>query len=313
MLRYVLRRLLLAIPTLLVVVTIIFVLIRVVPGDPAQAALGDQASEESVNQLREDLGLNASLWEQYVTYLGNLLQGDLGNSLITRQPAWDQIRGVLPFTIELTIAAIILSLTIGLPIGILTAVKRNTWIDYTGRVASLAGLSAPAFYIGIVLIYIFAAQLGWLPAIHQGDFTDVRDNLRSLILPMITLGLVETAFVTRMTRSVMLNVLSDDYVRTARAKGLTERTVLFRHALRAGLVPVVSLIGLFTIGLIGSSVLTEEVFARPGLGKLMIGATKQRDYTLLQAIMVIYAFIIVIVNIAVDIVYTMVDPRVRRH
>jgi ABC-type dipeptide/oligopeptide/nickel transport system permease component len=313
MLRYVLRRLLLAIPTLLVVVTIIFVLIRVVPGDPAQAALGDQASEESVNQLREDLGLNASLWEQYVTYLGNLLQGDLGNSLITRQPAWDQIRGVLPFTIELTIAAIILSLTIGLPIGILTAVKRNTWIDYTGRVASLAGLSAPAFYIGIVLIYIFAAQLGWLPAIHQGDFTDVRDNLRSLILPMITLGLVETAFVTRMTRSVMLNVLSDDYVRTARAKGLTERTVLFRHALRAGLVPVVSLIGLFTIGLIGSSVLTEEVFARPGLGKLMIGATKQRDYTLLQATMAIYAFIIVIVNIMVDIVYTMVDPRVRRH
>jgi peptide/nickel transport system permease protein len=313
MLRYILRRLLLAIPTLLVVVTIIFVLIRVVPGDPAQAALGDQASEESVNQLREDLGLNASLWEQDVTYLGNLLQGDLGNSLITRQPAWDQIRGVLPFTIELTVASIILALTLGLPIGILTAVKRNTWIDYTGRIVSLAGLSAPAFYIGIVLIYIFAAQLGWLPAIHQGDFTDVRDNLRSLILPMITLGLVETAFVTRMTRSVMLNVLSDDYVRTARAKGLTERTVLFRHALRAGLVPVVSLIGLFTIGLIGSSVLTEEVFARPGLGKLMIGATKQRDYTLLQAIMVIYAFIIVIVNIMVDIVYTMVDPRVRRH
>ena len=312
MLRYILRRLLLAIPTLLVVVTIIFVLIRVVPGDPAQAALGDQASEESVNQLREDLGLNASLWEQYVTYLGNLLQGDLGNSLITRQPAWDQIRGVLPFTIELTVASIILALTLGLPIGILTAVKRNTWIDYTGRIVSLAGLSAPAFYIGIVLIYIFAAQLGWLPAIHQGDFTDVRDNLRSLVLPMITLGLVETAFVTRMTRSVMLNVLSDDYVRTARAKGLTERTVLFRHALRAGLVPVVSLIGLFTIGLIGSSVLTEEVFARPGLGKLMIGATKQRDYTLLQAIMVIYAFIIVIVNIMVDIVYTMVDPRVRR-
>jgi peptide/nickel transport system permease protein len=313
MLRYILRRLLLAIPTLLVVVTIIFVLIRVVPGDPAQAALGDQASEESVNQLREDLGLNASLWEQYVTYLSNLLQGDLGNSLITRQPAWDQIQGVLPFTIELTVASIILALTLGLPIGILTAVKRNTWIDYTGRIVSLAGLSAPAFYIGIVLIYIFAAQLGWLPAIHQGEFTDVRDNLRSLILPMITLGLVETAFVTRMTRSVMLNVLSDDYVRTARAKGLTERTVLFRHALRAGLVPVVSLIGLFTIGLIGSSVLTEEVFARPGLGKLMIGATKQRDYTLLQAIMVIYAFIIVIVNIMVDIVYTMVDPRVRRH
>ncbi|HYI24815.1 MAG TPA: ABC transporter permease [Thermomicrobiales bacterium] len=312
MLGYILRRLLLAIPTLLVVITIIFVLIRVIPGDPAQAALGDQASEEAVIQLREDLGLNKPIWEQYVDYLGDLVTGDLGKSLITRQAAWDQIRGVLPHTIELTIAAIVLALTLGIPTGIITAVKRNTWIDYTGRIVSLAGLSAPAFYIGIILIYIFAAQLGWFPAIGAGDFSDPRANLRALVLPAITLGLVETAYVTRMTRSVMLNVLSDDYVRTARAKGLTERTVLFKHALRAGMVPIVSLVGLFTIGLIGSSVLTEEVFARPGLGKLMIGATKQRDYTLLQAIMVIYSFIIVIVNILVDVIYTTVDPRVRR-
>ncbi len=311
MLRHILRRLLLAIPTLIVVITIIFVIVRVIPGDPARARLGDQASEEAVEQLQTELGLNQSIWAQYVDYMIGLAQGDLGASLVNRAPAWDQIQTVLPHTIELTIVSIILALLLGIPTGVITAIKRNTWIDYTGRILSLAGLSAPAFYIGILLIYVFAARLGWLPAIGAGDFSDPVDNLRSLVLPAITLGLVETAYVARMTRSVMLNVLSDDYVRTARAKGLTERTVLLKHALRAGLVPIVSLVGLFTIGLIGSSVLTEEVFARPGLGSLMVGATGQRDYTLLQAIMVVYALIIVFINIVVDLIYTMVDPRVR--
>jgi ABC-type dipeptide/oligopeptide/nickel transport system permease component len=313
MLRYILRRLLLAIPTLFVVITIIFLIVRVIPGDPAQAALGDQASDQAIAQLREQLGLNKSIFAQYIDYMGNLIKGDLGKSMITRASAWDQIEFVLPYTLELAVASIIVALALGIPTGILTAIKRNTWIDYLGRVLSLAGLSAPAFYIGILLIFVFAAKLGWLPAIGAGKFSEPGANLKSLILPALTLGLVETAYVARMTRSVMLNVLSDDYVRTARAKGLTERTVLIRHALRAALVPIVSLIGLFTISLIGSSVLTEEVFARPGLGKLMIGATKQRDYTLLQAIMVIYALIIVIINIVVDLIYTMVDPRVRRH
>ncbi len=312
MLRHILRRLLLAIPTLIVVITIIFVIVRVIPGDPARARLGDQASEEAVEQLQEELGLNQSIWGQYVDYMIGLVQGDLGRSLVNRSPAWDQIQTVLPHTIELTIVSIIIALLLGIPTGVITAIKRNTWIDYTGRIVSLAGLSAPAFYIGILLIYIFAAKLGWFPAIGAGDFTDPVDNLHSLVLPAITLGLVETAYVARMTRSVMLNVLSDDYVRTARAKGLTERSVLLKHALRAGLVPIVSLVGLFTIGLIGSSVLTEEVFARPGLGSLMVGATGQRDYTLLQAIMVVYALIIVFINIVVDLIYTMVDPRVRR-
>lgn len=313
MLRYILRRLLLAIPTMIVVITIIFLIVRVIPGDPAQSALGDQASEQAISQLRADLGLDKSIFAQYVEYMGNLVQGDLGKSMITRASAWDQIQFVLPYTLELAVASILIALAFGVPTGIITAVKRNTWIDYLGRVTSLAGLSAPAFYIGILLIFVFAAKLGWLPAIGAGKFSEPGANLKSLILPALTLGLVETAYVARMTRSVMLNVLSDDYVRTARAKGLTERAVLIRHALRAALVPIVSLIGLFTISLIGSSVLTEEVFARPGLGKLMIGATKQRDYTLLQAIMVVYALIIVFINIVVDLIYTMVDPRVRRH
>jgi ABC-type dipeptide/oligopeptide/nickel transport system permease component len=311
MVQHILRRLLLAIPTLIAVITIIFVLVRVIPGDPARSALGDQASEEAVDALRTDLGLNKPIWAQYVDYMGGLVQGDLGSSLITRTSAWEQIRYVLPHTIELTVAAVLLALLLGIPTGVITAIRRNTWVDYVGRVLSLAGLSAPAFYIGLLLIYLLSARAGWFPAIDAGDFSDPLDNLHHLVLPMVTLGLVETAYVTRMTRSVMLNVLSDDYVRTARAKGLVERTVLMRHAFRAALVPIVSLVGLFTVGLIGSSVLTEEVFARPGLGKLMVGATRQRDYTLLQAIMVVYALIIVFVNIVVDIVYTIADPRVR--
>jgi peptide/nickel transport system permease protein len=311
MLRHILRRLLLAIPTLFVVVTIIFLLVRVIPGDPARAALGDNASETAVNQLREQLGLNDSLWEQYISYMGDLLRGDLGTTMITRQPAWEQIEFVLPHTLELTFVALLVALALGVPIGIITAVKQNTAIDYTGRVFSLLGLSLPAFYLGLLLMFLFSAKLGWLPAIGAGDFSDPGDNLKRLILPALSLGLIEMAYVARMTRSVMLNVLSDDYVRTARAKGLAERVVLLRHAFRAGLVPIVSLVGIFVIGLIGSSVLTEEVFARPGLGRLMVGASRQRDYTLLQAIMVLYAFIIIIVNIIVDIIYTVVDPRVR--
>ncbi len=312
MLRQILRRLLLAIPTLFVVITIIFVLVRVIPGDPAVAALGDQASEQALQQLREQLGLDKPIWQQYIDYMAGLLRGDFGNSMISRAPAWNQIAGVLPHSLELAAAAIFIALALGVPTGILTAVKQNTWIDYLGRVLSLAGLSAPAFYIGILLIYIFAAKLGWFPAIGAGDFSDPWQNLRALVLPAFTLGLVETAFVARMTRSVMLNVLSDDYVRTARAKGLTERTVMMKHAFRAALVPIVGLVGLFAISLIGSSVLTEEVFARPGLGKLMIGAVRQRDYTLLQAVMVVYAIIIVVINIVVDLIYGWVDPRVRR-
>jgi ABC-type dipeptide/oligopeptide/nickel transport system permease component len=311
-LRLILKRLLLAIPTLFAVLTIIFLLIRVVPGDPAVAVLGDNATDEAVAALRTQMGLDDPLWKQYVTYMGGLVQGDLGDSLVTRKPAWDQIRFVIPYTLELTLASILIALAIGIPGGVITAIRQNTWVDYVVRVVSLAGLSAPAFYIGLLLMYFLSAKAGWFPAIGADPFSEIGGNLHALVLPAVTLGLVETAYVTRMTRSVMLNVLSDDYVRTARAKGLTNRVVMVRHALRPAMVPIVALTGIFTISLIGSSVLTEEVFARPGLGKLMVGATKTRDYNLLQAIMVIYALIIIIVNIIVDIIYTWVDPRMRR-
>lgn len=311
MLRFIIKRLLLGIPTLFAVLTIIFLLMRVAPGDPAYAVLGDYATDEAVAALREQMGLNKSIWRQYVDYMGGILHGDLGDSLVTRQPAWDQIRTVLPYTLELTAAAVVIALALGIPAGMISAVRRNTGVDYFIRVISLAGLSAPAFYIGLLLMYFLSARAGWFPAISTAGFDDPLANLHALILPAFTLGLVETAYITRMTRSVMLNVLSDDYVRTARAKGLANKTVLVRHALRPGLVPIVALTGVFMIGLIGGSVLTEEVFARPGLGKLMVGATTRRDYTLLQAIMVVYALIIVLVNILVDIIYTFVDPRMR--
>lgn len=311
MARHIARRLLLAIPTLLAVFTIIFFIVRVAPGDPAVAALGDYASAEAVAALREKMGLNAPLWQQYLTFLGDLARGDLGRSLISQKPVSEQIAFVLPYTLELTAAAILVGLVLGIPTGVFTAIRRNTAVDYIGRVFSLVGLSFPAFYLGILLMFFFAVRLRLFPAVGSASFSQPLQNLHYLVLPALTLGLIETAYIARMTRSVMLSILSDDYVRTARAKGLDEWVVLVKHALRAALIPIVSLVGIFAISLIGSSVLVEEVFARPGLGKLMVGATKQKDYTTLQSIMVIYAFIIVIINLVVDIIYTFVDPRVR--
>jgi ABC-type dipeptide/oligopeptide/nickel transport system permease component len=311
MARHIARRLLLAIPTLLAVFTIIFFIVRVAPGDPATAALGDYASAEAVAALREKMGLNVPLWQQYVTFLGDLARGDLGRSLISQKPVSEQIAFVLPYTLELTAAAILVGLVLGIPTGVFTAIRRNTAVDYIGRVFSLVGLSFPAFYLGILLMFFFAVKLRLFPAVGSAPFSRPLENLHYLVLPALTLGLIETAYIARMTRSVMLSILSDDYVRTARAKGLEEWVVLLKHALRAALIPIVSLVGIFAISLIGSSVLVEEVFARPGLGKLMVGATKQKDYTTLQSIMVVYAFIIVIINLVVDIIYTFVDPRVR--
>jgi ABC-type dipeptide/oligopeptide/nickel transport system permease component len=311
MLKYTIRRLLVSIPTLLAVLTIIFLLVRVAPGDPAYAALGDYASEDAVERLRERLGLNEPLYVQYFQFLFGLLQGDLGHSLITQQPVSEQIMFVLPYTLQLTFAGILVGIALGVPLGVMTAVRRNTWVDYFGRVFSLTGLSFPIFFLAVLLIYFFSVQLRLFPALGAASFSEPVRNLHSLVLPAISLGVIMFAYVTRMTRSALLNVLNDDYIRTARAKGLTERHVLYRHALRSALIPIVSLVGIFTISLLGGSVLVEEVFARPGLGRYMIGAMKQKDYTALQSIMVIYAFIIILINLATDLIYGLVDPRIR--
>jgi ABC-type dipeptide/oligopeptide/nickel transport system permease component len=217
----------------------------------------------------------------------------------------------LPFTLQLTVAALVIGVLLGIPTGVYTAVNRNRLPDYLGRILSLAGLSIPAFYLGILLILLFAIQLRWLPAVGGGNPASPGDTLLHLVLPAFTLGLVMTASVARLARSAMLNALSQEYVRTARAKGLHERIVLFLHALRPALLPIVSVTGIWAVALIGDSVTTELVFSRPGLGKMMVGAMLQRDYTSLQSVMVVYTTFVVGINLITDLVYGLVDPRIR--
>ena len=309
MLRHIVTRSVLSIPILLAVFTMVFLVVRVIPGDPAVAALGDYASKEAVEALRERMGLNDPLIVQYFRFLSDLLRGDLGKSMITGKPINEQVAYVLPYTLELTLVSILIGAFLGIPLGVFTAVNRNSFIDYLGRLISLAGLSVPAFYFGILLILLFAVKLDVLPAVGGGDFRKLADK-NHLVLPALTLGLIMTTSVTRLTRSAMLNVLSADYVRTARAKGLKDRVVILKHALRSALVPIVSVIGLWAASLIGDSVMTEVVFSRPGLGKMLVGAIMQRDYTALQSVMVIYAAFVVVVNLLTDLTYGLVDPRI---
>jgi len=312
MLRYIVQRLALSVPVFLSVVTIVFLVVRVLPGDPAQAVLGDYASKEAVDALRTKLGLDAPLPLQYVRFLGDLLRADLGVSMINGTPIRDQVAYNLPFTLQLTVAAVMVGLVLGIPTGVYTAVERNRAPDYLGRILSLAGLSIPAFYLGILLILLFGVQLKWLPAIGGGNPNAPLEMLTYLVLPALTLGLVMTAAVARLARSAMLSALTQEYVRTARAKGLHERVVLFLHALRPALLPIVSLTGIWAVALIGDSVTTELVFSRPGLGKMMVGAMLQRDYTSLQSVMVVYTLFVVGINLVTDLVYGFVDPRIRR-
>lgn len=311
MFNYAVRRILQSIPILFVVLTLVFVVVRVLPGDPAVAALGDYASKEAVHALREKMGLNDPLWRQYLGFIGDLFRGDFGTSLVNGYPVGDQIRKVIPYTLELTLTAILFGYISGIPMGISAAVRRNSFVDYFNRVFSLVGLSVPAFYLGVLLMYVFSIKLMWFPVVGGGELTDLKDNLRHLFLPALSLGLIMTAYVTRMTRSSLLEILREDYVRTARSKGLTRRIVLYKHALRNALIPIVALGGLYAVVLIGSSVMIEIVFSRPGLGKLMVGAIKQRDYTTLQSVMVFYAFIVVIINLLTDLVYGLIDPRIK--
>lgn len=311
MFKYAARRILQSIPILLIVLTLVFLVVRVLPGDPAVAALGDYASQESVDALREKLGLNQPMWKQYIDFFGSMITGDLGKSAITGYPVAQQVRRVLPFTLELTFVAILFGYILGIPLGISAAVHRNTFIDYFNRIFSLLGLSVPAFYLGILLILVFAIIFPVFPVVGGGDFWDLGDNFRHLVLPGLALGLLMMAYVTRMTRSSILDVLREDYVRTAHAKGLLERIVLYKHVLRNALIPIVALGGLYAVVLIGSSVMVEIVFSRPGLGKLMVGAIKQRDYTTLQSVMVIYAVMVVVINLLTDLIYSFIDPRIK--
>ena len=307
---YVARRLGFAVITLLAVLTLVFFIVRVVPGDPAQVVLGDQATADAIAAMRVRLGLDRPLATQYVEFLWGAVRGDWGVSLVTGRPVAQEVLAVLPWTIELTLAALVVGAAAGIPLGVWAAVSRNRAADYVIRLASLLGLSFPAFVSGILLLIFFSIQLRWAPVISAQSGSPGA-WFASLALPALNLGLIMAAYITRVTRSAMLEVLGEDYVRTARAKGVPWRVVVWRHALRNALIPVITVVGLYLGVLIGNSVLTEIVFNRPGLGKLIVGALNQRDYTMLQGMLVIYTLVVIVVNLLTDLAYGAADPRVK--
>lgn len=307
---FLLKRLVLAVITLWAVLTLVFVLVRIVPGDPAQVILGDQASREAIEALRGRLGLDKPIIAQYVTFMQGALRGDWGTSMVTGQPVIQEVLKVLPWTLELTLVSILMGAVIGVPLGVWAAIHRNRLLDYVTRILSLIGLSFPPFVSAIILLLLLAIQLPWFPVISARTGS-LSAWFQSIALPALNLGLIMAAYITRVTRSAMLEVLQEDYVRTARAKGVPWRAVVWRHALRNALIPVITVVGLYFGILIGNSVLTEIVFNRPGLGKLIIGALNQRDYTMLQGMMVIYTLVVVSVNLITDLAYGFADPRVK--
>ncbi len=307
---FLIRRLLLSLFTGFAVLSLVFVLVRVVPGDPAQVILGDLANQQALDAIRARLGLDRPIWTQYADFMAGALRGDWGVSMVTGRPVIEEVMKVLPWTIELTVVSLILGAAMGLPLGVWSAVNRNRTPDYLTRVASLFGLSFPPFVLAVILLLLFAIMLPLFPVI-SAQTGGLGAWFRSMALPALNLGLIMAAYITRVTRSAMLEVLAEDYVRTARAKGVPWRAVIWRHSLRNALIPVVTIVGLYLGILIGNSVMTEIVFSRPGLGKLIVGALNQRDYTMLQGMMVIYTFIVVAVNVLTDIAYGIADPRVK--
>jgi peptide/nickel transport system permease protein len=306
------RRLLATIPLLLLVSVVVFSFIHVLPGDPAVLFLGEEATPENLAQFRARLGFDRPLPVQYGEWLARAVRGDLGRSLRTNQPVTEAIVQRLPVTIELLVAALLVSLTIAIPMGIVSAVKRNSGIDLVSTAFALVGFSLPNFWLGLMLIYVFALALRWLPPSGFVPLpSGVGDNLRSLVLPAITLGTALAALVTRQLRSGMLEVLRQDYVRTAEAKGLGQRLVIGKHALKNALIAVVTVVGLQIGGLLGNTIITETLFALPGVGRLMIDAIFSRDFFIVQGVILFLAVGYVLSNLAVDILYSYLDPRIR--
>jgi peptide/nickel transport system permease protein len=309
----VLRRLALSIPILLLVSIMVFSLIHLIPGDPVTVMLGQEATPEVKQALRHELGLDRPLVIQYFVWLGRVVRGDLGRSLVDRTSVLDQIRLRLPATIELALGAFLIALLIAIPAGVLSATRRGSAVDHASTILALGGLSLPSFWLAMLLIIVFAVKLQWLPASgYVPFFENPRANLTAMILPMFATGIRESAFLMRMLRSSMLEVLHADYVRTARAKGLRERAVVLRHALRNGLVPVVTSSGLIVAGLLGGLVITESIFSIPGFGRLIVDAIFQRDFITVQGAILVSAVLVVLVNLVVDLLLVLIDPRIKQ-
>lgn len=307
-----LKRLAVALPTLLLVSMLVFLLQKLLPGDPALALAGEERSPEVIEYLRERYRLNDPVPVQYAAWLGNLLQGDFGNSIRTRLPIGTMLAEKLPVTIELATLAMLVALLIGLPLGILAALRPGSWLDYGASVFSLAGLSVPNFWLGIMLILLFSVQLGWFPAGGYVPFTqDPLGNLRAMVMPALVLGTGTAAIIMRHTRSAMVAALNQDFVRTARAKGVERRRIVLRHALPNALIPVVTL-GTLQFGeLLAGAVLTEQVFSIPGFGKMIVDGVFSRDYAVVQAVVLCTAAIFLLMSLLADLAYGLLNPRLR--
>ncbi|GAJ98216.1 MULTISPECIES: ABC transporter permease [Geomicrobium] len=309
---YILKRILSLLPVLFVVSVVIFGIVHLTPGDPASYMLGEEASPEQVNELREELGLNDPIPVQYLNWLGGVVQGDFGDSYFMNQSVLDAIFSHIGPTLSLAIVAEIIALSISIPIGIVAAIKRGTATDQSVMVVSLMGMAIPSFLLALFLALIFGVQLGWLPvAGYQPLSNGLWNHLQYLILPAISLGAIQAALIARMTRASMLEVLNTDYIKMARSKGMKERTVIYSHALKNAFLPILTVIGATFGALVTGAVVTETIFNIPGIGQLIINSIERRDYTIIQGIVLFVTLIYVTINLIIDLLYGFIDPRVR--
>ncbi|AHC45975.1 glutathione ABC transporter permease GsiC [Achromobacter xylosoxidans] len=304
MLTYIVKRLLGMIPTLLLVAVVVFLFVHMLPGDPARLAAGQEADQQTVELVRKELGLDLPLPQQFVRYFSHMLQGDLGTSLRTKRPVSTEIADRFMPTLWLTIASMVWSVTFGMIIGIVSAVWRNRWPDRLGMTLAVSGISFPAFALGMMLMQIFSVNLGWLPTVGASSW-------KHYILPSITLGAAVAAVMARFTRASFVEVVQEDFVRTARAKGLSERRVVIKHALRNALIPVVTMMGLQFGFLLGGSIVVETVFNWPGLGRLLVDAVTQRDYPVIQGLVLLFSLEFILINLIVDVLYGVINPSIR--
>ena len=320
------------IPVLLGVSIVVFFMVRAIPGDPAQLLLGQQATQEQVQQVRQNMGLDKPVIVQYGIFLADALRGDLGDSIVTGRPVTTELLARFPATLELTMFAMLVAVLVGVPVGVISAVKQYSWLDKFTSVLALTGISMPIFWLAMILIVIFFVNLGWLPfpgrlstgyavtsitglvlvdSLLTLNFPAFWDGLKHLIMPAIALGTIPMAIIMRMTRSSMLEVMGEDYVRTARAKGVVPWRVIFKHALRNAMLPTVTVIGLQVGLLMGGAVITETIFSWPGVGQIAYDSVNRRDYAMIQGVVLYGAALFVLVNLFVDVLYAVLDPRVR--
>ena len=314
---YLLRRLVLFVPTIIGASLVVFLLVRVAPGDPAlailQGSLGQNPfSQEDYEKLRKFMGLDEPMPVQYAKWFGSIIRGDLGESSIYRIPVSDILRRRFPVTLELTVLALAFTWTVAIPVGILSALKQDTWLDYVLRVFSIVGVSMPLFWTGILILFALVVFFDWFPPVPFRSFQDDPwNNLQTMIWPAVALGYFAVAVLSRMVRSTMLEVLREDYIRTARSKGLVERVVVLRHAFKNSMLPVITLMGLQLAAIISGTVVLERIFSIPGMGNLILRAVTENDYYALQATVLAYAFVFLVLNLLVDLSYGWLDPRVR--